>query len=107
MGRYHRTKPVRLHKKLQQIRQALGLSQNEMLKRLGLADELTRGRISGYELGNREPSLITLLRYARAAGICVDDLIDDDLDLPKRLPSTPKHASKGTRRKRLRLGSNQ
>lgn len=91
MGRYHRTKPARLHEKLLQIRTSLGLSQNEMLNRLGLADELTRGRISGYELGTREPSLPTILRYARTVGLCVECLIDDHLDLPKRLPVTPRH----------------
>jgi transcriptional regulator with XRE-family HTH domain len=91
MGRYHRAKPARLAEKLLQIRTALGLSQNEMLRRLGLDEEMTRGRISGYELGTREPSLPTLLRYARAAGLCVDDVIDDELNLPKRLPASPKH----------------
>jgi hypothetical protein len=39
-----------------------------------------------FELGEREPSLIVLLRYARAAGVSTDVLIDDELDLPKRLP---------------------
>jgi transcriptional regulator with XRE-family HTH domain len=92
MGRYHRTKPARLAEKLLQIRTALGLSQNEMLRSLGLEEEMTRGRISGYELGTREPSLPTLLRYARCAGLCVDDLIDDDLDLPKKIPAFPNHA---------------
>lgn len=91
MGRYHRTKPSRLHEKLLQIRTSLGLSQNEMLNRLGLADELTRGRISGYELGTREPSLPTILRYARTVGLCAEYLLDDDLDVPKRLPVTPRH----------------
>jgi transcriptional regulator with XRE-family HTH domain len=91
MGRYQRTKPARLAEKLLQIRTALGLSQNEMLRRLGLEEEMTRGRISGYELGTREPSLPTLLRYARSAGLCVDDLIDDKLDLPRTIPATPKH----------------
>jgi len=91
MGRYHRAKPERLPEKLLQIRTALGLSQNEMLRRLGLDEEMTRGRISGYELGTREPSLPTLLRYARSAGLCVDDLIDDELDLPRKIPGFPKH----------------
>lgn len=91
MGRYHRPKPARLAEKLLQIRTVLGLSQNEMLRHLGLGAELTRGRISGYELGTREPSLPTLLRYARAAGVCVDDLIDDELVLPLKIPALPKH----------------
>ena len=29
--------------------------------------------------------------YARAAGVYVDVLIDDDLDLPAKLPAKPKH----------------
>lgn len=91
MGRYHRAKPARLAEKLSQIRRVLGLSQNQMLKHLGLSDELTRGRISGYELGSREPSLPTILRYARIVGLCVEYLIDDNLDLPKKLPATPRH----------------
>jgi hypothetical protein len=44
-------------------------------------------------LGIREPSLMTLLQYARVAGVCVDVLIDDEMNLPARLPSKPKHSS--------------
>jgi transcriptional regulator with XRE-family HTH domain len=82
MGRYHRKKPGRFPKKLLHIRTALQLSQNGMIRRLGLEDELTQSRISGYELGTREPSLLTLLQYAKTAGICVDVLIDDKMGLP-------------------------
>jgi hypothetical protein len=35
--------------------------------------------------------LLVLLRYAEAAGICTDVLIDDVKDLPARLPGKPKH----------------
>lgn len=87
MGRYHRRKPDRLAEKLLHIRMALGrLSQNEMIRHLGLEEEIPQSRISGYELGTREPSLPTLLKYARAAGISTDALIDDDLDVPEKLP---------------------
>jgi transcriptional regulator with XRE-family HTH domain len=86
-----RPKPERLAGKLLQIRNALGLSQTEMLRRLGLEESMKHTRISEYELGIREPSLITLLQYARVAGICVDVLIDDKTDLPTKLPSRPKH----------------
>jgi transcriptional regulator with XRE-family HTH domain len=91
MGRYARKKPKRLAEKLLAIREALGLSQNEIIRRLGLEEELTQSRISGYELGTREPSLPTLLLFARVAGVCVDVLIDDELDLPAKLPSKPMH----------------
>jgi len=86
-----RQKPERLAEKLKQIRLSLGLSQDGMLERLGLTEEFFRSRISAYELGNREPPLPVLLRYARLVGISTDVLIDDDLDLPAKLPATPKH----------------
>jgi transcriptional regulator with XRE-family HTH domain len=86
MGRYSRQKPARLAEKLLHIRTALGLSQNEIIRRLGLDDLLTQSRISGYELGTREPSLPTLLMYARLAGVSTDILIDDEVDLPDALP---------------------
>jgi transcriptional regulator with XRE-family HTH domain len=97
MGRYHRVKPDRLAEKLLRIRTSLGLSQNEMISRLGLVEELTQSRISGYELGTREPSLPTLLKYAHSVGLCVDYLIDDNLELPKRLPAAESHESRLTK----------
>ena len=57
-----------------------------MLSRLGLADEFGRNYISAFELGTREPPLPVLLRYAQAAGVWVDVLINDGLDLPAKLP---------------------
>jgi transcriptional regulator with XRE-family HTH domain len=86
MGRIPREKPTRLAEKLAHIRRALNLSQDEMVRRLGVEDQLTREEISKYERGLRTPSLLTLLKYARVAGLIVDDLIDDDLNLPKSLP---------------------
>lgn len=98
MGRATPAKPSRLPEKLLQIRQALGLSQNEMLRRLGLPDKLLQTSISGYERGARDPSLLVLLEYARVAGVYMDVLVDDDLNLPEKLPSDPK--SGGIRRKK-------
>jgi hypothetical protein len=43
--------------------------------------------LSGYELGTKELPLTVLLDYAMIAGVCVDVLIDDKLELPSR----PKH----------------
>jgi transcriptional regulator with XRE-family HTH domain len=91
MGRYHRKKPAKLAQKLLQIRTALELSQNGMIRTLGLSEELSQSRISGYELGTREPSLLTLLKYAQVAGVCVDDLIDDARKLPRKLPAIARH----------------
>ena len=84
MGRASREKPKRLAEKLLQIRLNLGLSQNQMLERLGLTEKVFRSAISGYELGTREPSLPILLKYARLAEISTDVLIDDELDLHNR-----------------------
>jgi transcriptional regulator with XRE-family HTH domain len=92
MGRASRRQQERLAEKLLQIRLALDLSQNQLLERLGLTDDLYRTNISSYERGEREPPLFALLSYARVAGVCVDVLIDDEMDLPERLPSKPKHA---------------
>ncbi len=91
MSRASRQKPVHLAKKLRQIRDALGLSQNGIIRKLGLTDEIFQDYISAYERGVREPPLPVLLKYARIAGVCVDVLIDDDLKLPSRLPGSPKH----------------
>jgi transcriptional regulator with XRE-family HTH domain len=86
MARGARLKPKRLAEKLVQIRTTLGLSQNEMIRRLGV--ELTQNRISEYETGKGEPPLPILLLYARAVNVSTDVLIDDELDLPE------KHAAK-------------
>lgn len=80
-----RPRPDRLSEKLRQIRLALGLSQTQMLTHLGLED-MKPGRISQYENNEREPTLQTLLAYSRAACIYMEDLVDDDLDLPDKLP---------------------
>jgi transcriptional regulator with XRE-family HTH domain len=87
MGTFARRKPKRLAEKLLSIRKAYGDSQNALLRRLGLADELTQSDVSAFERGTREPSLLILLEYARTAGVWIDMLVDDDLDLPKNLPA--------------------
>jgi transcriptional regulator with XRE-family HTH domain len=63
-----------------------------MLKRLGVENLIEAYRISEFETGKREPPLLVLLRYARVTGISTDVLIDDDLDLPTRLPIKLKHS---------------
>ena len=85
-----RPKPKRLAKKLLQIRLALELSQTEMLKRPGLEEDMKYARISEYEQGIREPSLLTLLEYSHVAGVHMEVLADDNLDLPAHLPTRRK-----------------
>jgi transcriptional regulator with XRE-family HTH domain len=86
-----RPRPERLADKLLQIRNALGLSQTQMLWHLGVEDAISYHRISEYERGKNEPTLMILLQYARAAGVYVEDLIDDGLDLPEKLPGAARH----------------
>lgn len=88
-----RLRPKRLGEKLRRIRDALELSQTEMLKRLGFEDDIWYTQISAYELGRREPPLVVLLEYARLAGVCLEAIVDDELDLPDNLPAKPKHKS--------------
>ena len=91
MGRKARIRPERMAEKLRQIRLALGFSQSEMLSRLGFQEVLNLGRMSDYELGTSEPPLPILLEYARAAGVHMEALVDDSLELPERLPGPVKH----------------
>lgn len=95
MGKAARRRPQRLAEKLAAIRSALGLSQNEMVRRLGLEGELLREEVSRFERGiGGEPPLDVLLRYARVIsttgrGEFLEVLIDDSLELPRRLPADP------------------
>ena len=87
MGHANRAKPKRLGEKLLQIREGLGLSQNGIARHIGFGDKLSQGNISEFERGRREPSLLVLLEYARAAGVTIDMLADDEVDLPRSLPA--------------------
>ncbi|MGA9996905.1 MAG: hypothetical protein WBP93_15915 [Pyrinomonadaceae bacterium] len=99
MGKAARQRPKRLAEKLVAIRKVLGLSQNGMVRRLGLEGQLLREDISRFERGvGGEPPLNILLRYARAIsttghGEFLETLIDDKMDLPQKLPANPKSES--------------
>lgn len=84
------TKSARLAEKLRDIRLGLNLSQNQLLESLGFGDHLFRSNISQYERGDRVPFPLVLLKYARLANVEVAVLIDDELDLPEKLPSPTK-----------------
>lgn len=96
-SRRERHSPKRLAEKLLQIRLSLDLSQNGILRRLGSPEKLSQSNISGYERGVREPPLLIILEYARVAGVPMETLVDDSLDLPKRLPAS--HRTVGLKRK--------
>lgn len=89
MGNCKRGRPRCLPAKLLAVRQKLGASQTELARLIGLG--MSSARVSEYEAGKREPSLLVLLRYSKAARISTDMLIDDSVELtfPKTL-TTPK-----------------
>jgi transcriptional regulator with XRE-family HTH domain len=91
-----RPKTPRLAEKLLEIRQKLGLSQNEMVRRLGLEDEFDQERVSKYERAVLEPPLSVLCAYADAANLYIDALARPDHDLPGEIPARTRSA--GVRR---------
>ena len=99
MKKASRTKSGRLAKKLRKIRLDLGLSQSQILERLGFADQLFRSNISQYERGHRVPSPPVLLAYARLANVDLEVLIDDELDLPAKLVQAGRKATRSSKRR--------
>ena len=106
MGKAERERPARLAEKLLFIRKTLGLSQNEIIRRMGLWDQIVQQDISTYELDQREPPLRILLEYARVAagaseGVAhyLEILIDDSLSLPEKLPNARPAKTKLTKPK--------
>ena len=91
MAKASRKKPELLAEKLLEIRQKLGLSQNGLIRHLGLTEELEQDYVSKFERGVLVPPLHVLLAYAEAANVWVEALIIDSVDLPERLPSSVKH----------------
>jgi transcriptional regulator with XRE-family HTH domain len=77
-----------LAEKLLHIRQCLGLSQSEMVKLMGVGDEIHYTNISKYEHDKNEPPLMILLAYAKVAQVHLEEIVDDDIDLPHKLPGT-------------------
>lgn len=92
MGANKRPKPTRLAEKLRDIRRKIdgGLTQDELVKRLGLEDEFDQERVSKFERGEREPPLHVLCAYADLANVTLDVLARDSLDLPADLPARTK-----------------
>jgi len=69
-----------------------------MIGKLGF-DDLRQSHISAFELGAREPSSIVLLQYARVAGVTMEELVDDELDLsgPSRRQTQPDASRRKTK----------
>jgi transcriptional regulator with XRE-family HTH domain len=82
MGRAHRSRPKGLGEKLFLIRTHLGLTQPQLIKLLAVKGErLYPSSVSLFESGQREPSLLVLLRYARLVGVPMESLVDDKIRL--------------------------
>ena len=79
---YARPQPRRLAAKLRSIRLNLNLTQQQMADLVDQRESpVYPGHVSEFEAGRREPSLLVLLKYARAGGVSVEALIDDKMDL--------------------------
>lgn len=77
-----RAMPKKLGKKLKQIREGLGLSQRQIVDALNYKDTpLRASQISQYETGQREPTMMLVLAYARLANVPMEYLVDDKMKL--------------------------
>ena len=72
-------KPKHLAAKLRAVRDHLGVSQTGMKELLNFNSPY--GRISEYERGKRQPTILTLLAYARVAKVPLEEIVDDELEL--------------------------
>ena len=58
---------------VKRLRTAAGLSQAELADRMGV----DRAYVSGLELGQRNPTIVTLWHIARALGVKLQRLLDE------------------------------
>jgi len=74
--------PKKLGKKMKQIREGLGMSQRQIVEALNYKDTpLRASQISQYETGQREPTMMLVLAYARLANVPMECLVDDKMKL--------------------------
>jgi transcriptional regulator with XRE-family HTH domain len=77
-----RATPKKLGKKMKQIRLNLGMSQRQIVEALNYKDTpLRASQVSQYEQGQREPTMMLVLAYARLAKVSMEVLVDDKLKL--------------------------
>lgn len=90
MGRKSRAAPSRLAEKLLAIRLYLDLTQAELLKRIHPDKDISlAGSIIGeFERGRRSPSLMETLAYARLSKVTMEQIVDDNLDLPLEITAS-------------------
>ncbi|HEV7644788.1 MAG TPA: helix-turn-helix transcriptional regulator [Pyrinomonadaceae bacterium] len=92
MGSKQLVKPERIGEKVREIRRKLGITQEQIFELLTHhGAKIHVGYIARYEINERTPTMLVTLAYARAVGIPMEILVDDELDLPKKLPGKSKH----------------
>lgn len=78
----YRQEMIHLGKKLKLIRKENDLTQSEMICIINPLQNIeNRARISQLERNQRVPTLVEILNYARFAGVDVEVLIDDQMEL--------------------------
>jgi len=89
MGTRPRHRPERLGEKLLEIRNALGLSQSELLKRLEADEDLAFTASLEYESDKREPPLWLLLAYGARCGLSTSKTLSTTTWIcPTNFPAT-------------------
>ena len=62
---------------------AHGTSERSLAATRALGLTVHYSAVSNFELGTREPDLLVVLRYARLAGVPMESIVDDNLNLPE------------------------
>lgn len=64
--------------RLRKTRLAVGFSQRELGRQIGLLEEVVSSRVTRYELGTSEPDFATIEKLARALNVPIAYLLTED-----------------------------
>lgn len=64
-------------RRLKEARLALGISQRELGRRIGLSEDVVSSRVTRYELGTSEPDFATAAKLAKELGVPLAYLLAD------------------------------
>lgn len=64
--------------RLREAREAVGISQRELGRRIGLSEEVVSSRVARYELGTSEPDFATAGKLASELGVPLAYLLADN-----------------------------